>query len=275
MAKKEAPLPTQSTKTSFEMVDIARIDDPERAMRTDLSHDSVRDLAASIKQIGIVEPLVLQPKGDRFEVIAGHRRLTASGYAGVGRVPAYIVDGTREQLEMMKIHENLYRVDVPPLDEAKHYERIIQDMKLSPAKIARLINRSERYVKDRLKLLKMAEPLRIALQEGHITMTVALELSRIENPVKLADMLFYVKDSAISSDTAKKWVDEQLTGVNEGVEVQPRADAPTDSGPVPEHHEECFFCFNPVSFRDGRTVWVHDECIVVRNDMDKQEEPEG
>ena len=93
-----------------------RIKDPAAPLRSDLSHEAVNDLVQSIKQVGIIEPLVVRKKGDDFEVIAGHRRLVAAGIAGLTEVPCIIVKASDEQAEVLKLHENLNRNDIKYLN---------------------------------------------------------------------------------------------------------------------------------------------------------------
>lgn len=251
----------QPAKARFETIAVDLIDDPERPMRTDISPESIADLVASIKQVGIIEPLVVIPRGDRYEIVAGHRRITAAEAAGLHSVPCHVVEGTQEQVEMMKIHENLYRVDVNPYDEAQHYDRLIRDMKLSPMKIARFTNRSEGYVRDRLKILGFDPVLQEALRDGKLNLTVALELSRIPDGSKLREMVGYAVGHGVTGPVAKKWVDEQLPQ-NQNLPGLPALPAePVAPQQASEQHSECFYCLQPVRLWDAYTVYVHEHCV--------------
>jgi ParB family transcriptional regulator, chromosome partitioning protein len=258
----------------FETLPLDLIDDPERPMRTDISPESVADLVASIKQVGIIEPLVVIQRGDRYEVVAGHRRVTAAEIAGLHMVPCHVVEGTQEQVEMMKIHENLYRVDVNPYDEAQHYARLIKDMKLSPTKIARFTNRSDNYVRDRLRILDFDPILQEALQNGKLNLTVALELHRIPDAAKLREMIGYAVGHGVTGAVAKKWVDEQLPQNQALPGLPPIA---TDNAPLQtasEQHSECFYCLNPVRLWDAYTVYVHEDCVRARKRQADELTPE-
>lgn len=264
----------QPATARFETIPVDQIDDPERPMRTDISPESIADLVASIKQVGIIEPLVVIPRGDRYEIVAGHRRITAAESAGLHSVPCHVVEGTQEQVEMMKIHENLYRVDVNPYDEAQHYDRLIRDMKLSPMKIARFTNRSEGYVRDRLKILGFDPTLQEALRDGKLKLTVALELSRIPDPAKLREMIGYAVGHGVTGAVAKKWVDEQMPQ-NQNLPGLPAL--PTEPVPLQqasEQHSECFYCLQEVRLWDAYTVYVHEDCIRARKQMAEQQNEE-
>lgn len=251
----------------FETIPVELIDDPERPMRTDLSSESVADLVASIKQVGIIEPLVVIARGDRYEIVAGHRRITAAEIAGLREVPCHVVDGTQEQVEMMKIHENLYRVDVNPYDEAQHYARLIKDMKLSPTKIARFTNRSESYVRDRLRILDFDPVLQEAVRDGRLNLTVAQELHRIPDPAKLREMIGYAAGHGITGAVAKKWVDEQMPQNRELPGLPPIPTDNTTAQSASEQHSECFYCLQPVRLWDAFTVYVHEQCVRERKEL--------
>jgi hypothetical protein len=131
-----------------------------------------------------------------------------------------------------------------------------------------MINKSERYVRDRLKLLEQDAAIIEAVANGETTLTVAMELSRIDDPIKQRSMLRYVQGTGVNAKTAKKWVDEELRPKQEFQHGVPQ---PTDEVPPvapAEMHTTCFFCTHPCSIQTAQTVWVHDQCIVERNNLE-------
>lgn len=260
-------------KTRFEVIAVALIDDPQNSMRTDMSAENIDDLVRSIKQVGIIEPLVVKPVGERFEVVAGHRRITAAEAAGLTEVPCTVIEATAEQAEMMKIHENLYRVDVNPYDEAQHYARLIKTMKLSPTSIARITNRSEHYVKDRLHILDYGPELRQAVAEGRMNLTVAKELDRIKDPTKQREMIGYAIGHGITGAVARRWVDESLPSSADNAGLTPQVGDLGDVTPASEQHSKCFYCLQEVRLYDAYTVYVHGNCLQEREQ--RAAEPEA
>src|SRR6266566_9232720 len=110
----------------FKVIALDLIDDPQQAMRSNVTAASVEDLVLSIKQVGLIEPIVVKPKNGRYEVIAGHRRKFAHEVAKLPTIQCYVRNVTTDQSEMMKIHENLYREDIKPSDEARHFENMMK-----------------------------------------------------------------------------------------------------------------------------------------------------
>lgn len=266
-----ALIASKPATTHFETIPTNLIDDPEHAMRSDMSRESIEDLVASIKQVGIIEPLVVRKIKDRYEIIAGHRRITAAEAAGLEVVPCHVVDATQEQVETMKIHENLYRVDVNPADEAEHYARLIKTMHLSPTQICRMTNRSETYVRDRLQILDYEPALREAVREGKLKMAVAKELSRIKDAPKQREMMGYAIGHGITGAVARKWVDEQLDQRQELPYVADSGEATHDFQPASQQEGTCFYCMAEVRLREAYTVYVHESCLKDRQHTPKPE----
>lgn len=259
MTQTEMVSPSAATQT-FKYIPIALVDDPEHAMRSDMSQENINDLVMSIKQVGLLEPIVVFAKGERYEVVAGHRRITACEIAGLQEVPCHIVSGTQEQVEVMKIHENLVRQDVNPWDEATHYARLITDMKLTPGKIANLTNRSDVYVRERLKILQMESVLQDAVRTGTVGLGVAQELHKIKDPAKLQEMMHWAVGHGITREVAKRWVEENQPTQQKIAGTIPDDLAGQAPTPASEQHTECFYCLQPVRLWDALTVMVHDAC---------------
>lgn len=256
------PFASQQVLTKeFAQIPLDLIDDPQRPMRTDMDEESLAELARSIKQVGLIEPIIVIRKGDRYEVVAGHRRTLASELAGLVIVPCHIVEATGDQAEMMKIHENLFRLDVSPADEAQHYAYLMETQNLTPTRIAQLINRSVKYVTSRLDILTYDEELRAALQKGLINFSAAQEFSRLDDKRLLRQYLSYAIRSGITTGVAKKWVDDALKpAVDDNEFTTPTYD---DQLIVPSNEQtsKCFYCVQDVKLLEAHVVYVHEQCL--------------
>lgn len=246
--------------TAFRVISIDSIDDPARPLRSDLSPESVEDLVISIRQVGIIEPLVVKPKNGRWEVIAGHRRLVAAGIADLVEVPCYIVNVDDERAEFLKLHENLYRANIAPSDQAEHFHYLIQHFKLSIAKIAALIAKSEAYVIDRLNILNYPPELKEALDKGDIKFSVSREFYRLKDRDKLTEYLGYAIARGVSPAMAKRWIDDTLRQ-QQPQSQQTATDFPGDLNPQPiEQHTTCVKCAQPVKLAEAVISYFHDAC---------------
>lgn len=163
------------TLVDLEIDELHPATDNVRTKLTDLD-----GLAASIKAVGILEPLVVTPNGDGYTIVAGARRHAASIKAGLTTVPCVIRNemSTAERVEAMVI-ENLQREGLTPLEEADAYQRLV-DLEWSQRQIAERVGRNQSHVSKRLTLTKLPDIARAALTDGRITIDVAVELTKLD-----------------------------------------------------------------------------------------------
>lgn len=159
------------------------------------------ELAASFKELGILQPLLAREVGEKkrqVELVFGHRRFRAAKLAGLETVPVIVREMTDEQVIEAQAIENLQRSDVHPIDEAETYEQLLK-IGRSAEDIAERVGKSKAYVYGRLKLLALAKDVRTAFFEGKLTASVALYLARIPSP-KLQAQAFKELDEWNRSD---------------------------------------------------------------------------
>ena len=259
--KKESTHLPPAPVSQFKIIPLDLIDDPERPVRSDLSPESVEDLVLSIRQVGIIEPLVVKPRGERYEVIAGHRRLVAATIADLAQAPCYIVNADKTQTELLKIHENLYRANIRPSDEAEHFKYLIEKHKLSPVRIAKLISRSQNYVSERLMILNYPPELKHAMDSGQITYSVAREFNRMADLTKMKEYLHYAIRNGITPLLARQWVIDY----NRASQQRPTEPVSDDRGVAPseqiEHTSKCIYCQKPIKLSEANVVYIHDRCL--------------
>lgn len=246
---------------SYKLLSTDLIDDPEQPMRTDMTPATVEDLVLSIKQVGIIEPLVVKPKNARYEVIAGHRRLYASKLARVPEVPCYVRPANNEQTEMLKIHENLYRAEIKPADEAKHYDYLIQKHGMTPTKISQMVGKALSYVTDRLNILEYPSFLREALDNKEISFSVAREFRMFDDLKQMQIAVFYAKRGGMTTELARKWVqDHKRSQETPTLQETPPTNGYTEPEPV-EHTAYCVYCQGGLRLVDAEVVYMHTKCL--------------
>jgi ParB family transcriptional regulator, chromosome partitioning protein len=149
--------------------------------RQDFDEGGLEELAASIRQLGIIQPLTVRALGEgRFELIAGERRLRAARRAGIRRVPAYVREADTEAMLEMAIVENVQRENLNPVEIALGYQRLIDECDLTQEDVAKKIGKSRSGVANMLRLLKLPPRVLASLRDGtlsggHARMLVAIE----------------------------------------------------------------------------------------------------
>ena len=157
------------------------IDDPKDAMRTELDRDGLFDLAENIKANGLINPITVRPVGTRYEVVAGHRRLSACKIAGKIKIPCVVRElDDRQTFEVMAA-ENLERADVDPVDEAIFITKYKEKTGKSDKEVAQSVKRSEAWVQSRLAVGRMPDYMQEYLKSGELKLGVALALSQIDD----------------------------------------------------------------------------------------------
>ena len=246
----------------FKVVILDKITDPAKPMRDDLTPESVKDLADSIRQLGLIEPLVVKPAGDSFEVIAGHRRLLAAELADLVEVPCYIVRVSDETADLMKIHENLQRKDISPIEEGKYFEYLVATYGWTAEKIAGMIGRSDAYVYARMSIGEYPEDIHAALENNRITIGVARELAQIDNDESRIQYLDYAIRNGITTIVAEQWKREYKAGKSQpptGGNLAP--EVPQNTQPVTPT-VTCPLCAGDVKMREAKMIYVHTDCLM-------------
>lgn len=167
------------TKEIIEEISTDLIDDPESAMRSELDRDALWELADNIKQNGLINPITVRPKGGKYEVVAGHRRLSACKIAGKVKVACVVRELTDQEVFEIMASENLERVDVDLLDESNFISEYLQKTQKSIPDVAKSLRRSVGYVESRLAIGLMPDYMKGYLKRGEMKLGVALALAQI------------------------------------------------------------------------------------------------
>jgi ParB family chromosome partitioning protein len=142
-----------------------------RQPRTDFDSEQLEDLAASIREHGVLQPLIVaaDEEGEGFQLIVGERRLQAARMAGLDTVPVVVRQVDEEQLLILALIENLQRSDLNPLEAASGYQQLADEFDLSHEAIASTVGKSRTAVSNTLRLLKLSSSVKEALREGRIS----------------------------------------------------------------------------------------------------------
>jgi ParB family chromosome partitioning protein len=179
--------------------------EPRHAARVEIDDEELASLAGSIRELGLIQPLTVTPCDDgTFEVVAGHRRLLAARMVGLMEVPC-VVERDAERLDAVKMHENLERAELKPLEEAQFYVELYERLG-DVDKVAATVRRSRVHVENRMALLGGYDAVREALAAGKITLGVAEAFNKLIS----ADDVPYFLESATRSGCnvrqARDWV---------------------------------------------------------------------
>jgi ParB family chromosome partitioning protein len=187
-------------------------------------------LAASIKEMGVLQPLIVRPFADEpgvFELIAGERRLRAATIAGLTVVPALIQDDVNDRLSLEQaVVENLHRVDLHPLEEAAAYQQLIDDFDLTHEQVAVRVGKSRTAVTNTLRLLNLSERAQSALANSEISAGHARALLAIADATLQASMV----ERVVTEDLSVRGTEEAVRKTLAPLAAVPMTEAPTPVG---------------------------------------------
>jgi ParB family chromosome partitioning protein len=165
-------------------VEPGEIDPNPYQPRLDVSDESVADLAESVKRHGMIQPLLVRRKGERYELVAGERRWRAARLAGMETVPCIVRDVPDDRVLQLALIENLQREDLTPIEAARGYERLITEFNLTQTELAEALGRSRVAITNALRLLTLPPEVQDSLHRGAITEGHARALVTLQDQEK-------------------------------------------------------------------------------------------
>jgi ParB family chromosome partitioning protein len=211
-AAAEATPPVQEKKTDSvegtpREIAIADIDRNPYQTRTRFDEDKLAELAESIRATGVVQPILVRPlPGGRFQLIAGERRWLASQKAGKETIPAILRQVSDEQAMEITIVENLQRTDLNPMEQARAFDRLSRDFKMTQEQMARRTGKDRASVANFLRLLRLPEAVQGQVESGELSFGHARALLALENPETILHAARKVATQAMSVRQTESYV---------------------------------------------------------------------
>jgi len=175
--------------------------------RTTFDEQSLDELAASIRKLGIVQPLTVRDAGNgRYQLIAGERRLRAARLAGLSHVPAYIRTADDQAMLELALVENIQREDLDAVEVAISFQRLIEECRLTQEQLSDRVGKQRSTVSNYLRLLKLPAEIQLGIRNKHLMMGHARTLVNIEDPKQQIDVYYKIVDGDLSVRQAEELV---------------------------------------------------------------------
>jgi len=178
--------------------------------RENFDEQALKELAVSIKEHGVIQPIVVRQIGNKYEIIAGERRYKASTMAGLTKIPAIIKNLDDKESSKVALIENLQRKDLTPIEEARTYQKILELDALTQEELARTMGKSQSAVSNKLRLLALTDEVQDALLHEQISERHARSLLNVTDKVKQIELL----NKVISSRMTVRELDQTIKQIN-------------------------------------------------------------
>ena len=188
------------------IVKISMVEPNREQPRKNFDEDSLQELADSIKQFGLLQPILVQDKKSYYESIAGERRWRAAKIAGLKEVPVIIRNLTDQEVVEISLIENIQREDLNPIEEAQAYKRLLTEFHLKQDEVAERVSKSRTAVTNSMRLLKLCDPVQKMVVDGMISTGHARALLAIEDPEQQYLIAQKVFDEKLSVREVEKLV---------------------------------------------------------------------
>ncbi len=192
------------------MVNLSELRSNPYQPRRVFDEDKLKELAESIKEFGVLEPIIITKSIKGYEIVAGERRVKAARYAGLDTIPAIIKDFSDEEMMQIALLENIQREDLSAIEEAQAYDNLVKSLGISQEELASRIGKSRSHVTNMIGLLKLPDEVKEDILNGMITMGHARVLSKLEDTDTIIALNKKIKDNNMSV----RAVEELVSGGN-------------------------------------------------------------
>lgn len=188
------------------MVKITMVEPNRDQPRHKFDEEALNELADSIKQYGIISPIIVQNRKDHYEIIAGERRWRAAKIAGLKEIPVIIKNFTEQEIVEISLIENIQRENLNPIEEALAYKRLLTEFHLKQEEVAQRVSKSRTAVTNSMRLLKLADEVQQMIIDESLTTGHARALITIEDEIKQIEIAKKVVNEKLSVRDIEKLV---------------------------------------------------------------------
>lgn len=204
-------------------IEISRIEPNPYQPRTEFNQEALEELSASIKLLGLIQPITVRPLPDgRYQIISGERRFRASQLAGLERIPAYVRKTDDQGMLEMAIVENIQREDLDAMEVALSFQRLIEECNLTQEAMAERVGKKRATVTNYLRLLKLPAEIQFAIRAKKISMGHAKALLSLESG---KDQLRFA-NQIIEQDLSVRQIEQKIQNLGKRREKKEKEDAP-------------------------------------------------
>ena len=204
--REETQTKQENQKKPETIVKITQVEPNREQPRKNFDEDALQELADSIKQFGLLQPILVQDRKTYYEIIAGERRWRAAKLAGLKEIPVIIRDYTEQEIVEISLIENIQREDLNPIEEAQAYKRLLTEFNLKQDEVAERVSKSRTAVTNSMRLLKLCDEVQQMIIDDMLSTGHARALITIEDPEQQYTIAQKIFDEKLSVRDVEKLV---------------------------------------------------------------------
>jgi len=258
-----------------ELVGLLEIEAGPNAVRIEDADETLHELAASIREVGLINAIGVEERDGQLVVVHGHRRYAACKMAGVAEIPIVRLQGERSDLMRMIFDENYHRKDPSPIEQAKAIAERLEAGDITEEQVAHTFNRSVQWVRDQVKILSWPMDVLEAVHTGQLNRAAGAALAQITDEAYRVFLVRNAVEGGASGRTCEAWLAGWRASVppSEAIELEPEQNRP--GAPAPTPMAPCLCCGEPSTYDRLSNVLVCVDCVRVIGQMVRRQSAAG
>ena len=220
----EEKIVNETPREEIEMLNLDELRSNPYQPRKNFDEEALKELAESIKEHGVFQPIIIKPSIKGYEIVAGERRVKASLQAGLDEIPAIVRDFNDNEMMEIALLENLQRENLTCIEEAEAYQKIIEALNLTQDELSKRIGKSRSYITNSLGLLRLPKHTKELINENKISMGHARVLSKLDDENQIEELTNKIIKDGISVRELEEITSSQETFVRKNVIKKPKTE---------------------------------------------------
>ena len=246
--------------SAIKYINLSDLEFPEFEAHQEVNEDTLRELSDSIKDIGIIEPLIVRKVNKHFEVVAGCLRFRAAVIGGLKAAPCIILSINDEQAEIIKLHENIKRVNLDHIDQGNTFIMMRKKFDMTEEQIAARVGKSISYVSNHISLVTQDTELTAAVKSNSISFSQARELLQIKDISTRKQLMNYCQDDGATITVLRQWIKEYKDQQQLNPDKGNKSHVGHISYSNPDFLRKCAACLEPIEPAHIRQVFYCTLC---------------
>jgi len=246
--------------SKIKFINLADLNLPEFQAHSDTPREQLQELAESIKQIGIIEPLIVRNTDQGIEIVAGCLRYQAAILAGLKAAPCINMTLDPKSAEILKLHENVKRIPLDHIDQGMTFIMMMETFNMTEKAISECVGKSIAYISQHVSLVRIDNELTQAVKECSISFSQARELMRLNDKDERMRLLSYCQNDGATVQVLQRWVQEALHNIPKSSSSEPLSPSSLLPLQTPEISRNCQACGNSVEIGKIQQVIFCPDC---------------